>query len=390
MTVKRFTGNAILPGALGSRQIGQMPAGKLAVPQIQVRRWVRNGTHPNAEYESIKNESLMQSAVYQTKPYVNLYGSISQPAPSSNSWDRWRWAFKSGPHAHAAVISVQLTVQVGSLSAENQYAELRLHTSATEAATVATQQFNYGSSAATGSAPQGWRYMRDFTDYIPITPNTTYYALLRSVNYARIQGVTMLELASLTENMAGYLPCNISSHHPVLDVYRQQQRTLIKDLTEKAPPLVFNWTVERGGTFASGNGNGAFSPANYWKTTASATGQNILDWDLAGGGSTAVNANTPGWYPDMREKDTLRANTVPCTLFAYGQKLTGAGTGGNVSLKDTTGATIAQLNNVFTTTAGWQSVAFNMPTTATKVDVHFSSPGGVDTFGLGAVTIVEG
>lgn len=381
MTI-RVLGDPLSPGGVGPRQVPSLPATKLEQPPIQVSRWVRNNKHPNAEYESLKNEALNQAAIFRTKDYCGFFGALGAPEALSASADRWRFAFKSGPYAHAAFVRCVTASPGPSWAATNAYVQLNLHTSPTEAATVLTEQFAYGPRLNPSSSPLGWKYVRVIDKIIDgITPNTDYYALVRNVNGAAVLGFCMFELASMTENFAGYMPQNLAVQGPILDVYREKQRQLAAAIWQGGAPKVFNWSTDPG-LYPTGSG-----PAfNYtYKERSSAVGLNILDLT-----STAVSVNTPGWQPDMRTKNTLRqsASGVPCVMKAFGAM--SAGVGGNVSLKDSSGAVVAQVNNVFTTTPGWQSVTFNLPATYAKYDVHFGEmAGGANTFKLWAVSAYE-
>lgn len=259
----------------------------------------------------------------------------------------------------------------------NSSALLNLHTSASEAAVVASSTFNYGIAPSDGGlAPGGWAYLKVINQYIDITPNTDYYALVRQIDGGNPISFCMFELASMTENFDGYLPQNISAQNGIFDKYRQNQSELVQTLWPDCGPRIFTWSVRP-----------PASPLGPYQTTTSAIAQNILDWS-GGGGSTAVSINTPGFAPDMTYKNRKsQTSGVPCVMKAFGS--VSAGTGGNVTIKDSTGATVAQINNVFTTTPSWQSVTFNLPAISAKYDVHFSEPSGAKTFSLFAVSIYE-
>jgi hypothetical protein len=385
---KRFFGETLPPGTVGPRQVPHMPASRAAQPPIQVNRWVRNDKHPNAEYESAKNEALNQAAIWRTKDYCSFIGHVtgdSHLAPLAADMDWWRFAFRSGPFAHAALCSAVLYPNGDITTDVNQSVLLNLHTSETEAAVVASQTFNYGPNPVGGSSStSGWCYTKTLEQYIDITPSTDYYGLIRMQGRAKIGSFTMFELASLTENFDGYLPQNISAQNPILDKYRQNQSEMIQTMQPEYGPKVFNWTVAPGTSYATGQSPSPFT----YKTTTSATERNILDYTLFGGGSTAVSVNTPGWQPDMQLKNRKSQPAgVGCRMKAFGY--VSAGTGGSVILKDSTGASVAALTNVFTTTPGWHSVTFDLPATDAKYDVHFAEPGGVNTFHLWAVSIYE-
>lgn len=368
-------------GSVGSRQVPSMPAGKNAAAPIQINRWVRNGTHPSNELEVLKNEAINQCALYRTKDYFAA-GRIAT-APSTADDERWRFAFRSSEFAHAALVSCVVNQPAPGTGNTNSYVELKLFTDATESTLAHSEQFNYGSRVDAASA-SGWTFMRTFDKIVPITPNTDYYALVKNMNWSTLVSITAYELTSLTEHFAGYLPMNLGVQAPILDVYRQKQRELLRKVWKTGGPKIFNWTIDRG-SYSVGTGS---APSQSYKDISRTTYENILDWTHLAAGSTTVTANTPGWYPDTRTWDRVRqGGTIPCVMKAFGKWTAGGGflTGGSVALKDPTGAIVAQISDAWDATPRWHEVAVNLPADYKKYDVHFKTNAG--TFHLWAVTI---
>jgi hypothetical protein len=239
----------------------------------------------------------------------------------------------------------------------------------TGGATQSTDDFHYGPGPA-GSAVDGygWPNMKMITKYLAVSPDTDYTGLFTDKNYGRIQSALVFEISSMTDHNSGYLSQNISERAPIHDAYRQNQLPLIRNQWKRGGCMQINWHVENGSTGAI--------------TNATATLKNIVD-DT----TTAVSADSPGYTLDMTYRDRLsQTSGVPCVMKAYGGS--SFANGGTVVLKDSAGATVATLTG-FTTSNSWQSVAFNLPATADKYDIHYATTGAALTFTLHAVSIYE-
>jgi hypothetical protein len=384
--MKRPTGDSLPPGSVGSRQVRSNPSTKHAVPPIQVRRWVRNGTHPNAEHETLKHESLNHAALYRTKDLFMFPGLVS----AASTQPKWRAAFRTSPYAHAIYVSAVLTYPAAGSRDQNTYSRLRLFTAADESVTHSDTQFNYGPGAYPGAVPPStstWEYVRTFDKMIEVSPSTDYYAFVENMNGARIVSIVAFELTSMTENFDGYLAQNIAASEPITDIYRQNQSELLQETWAGYDPKAFTWSTDPGGTGrSSGYGPG---PNFDYKSITSTTGTNILDTGNFGVASTVVNANTPGFHPDLRNKARLSQSAgVPYVMKAFGwydQAAVPTPTGGAVELKDSSGAVIATITG-WGATPEWRSVAFNLPATHAKYDVHYRTTTALTTFHLWAVS----
>src|SRR5678815_4642171 len=163
-------GDAIALGSLGSKQVrgNWTPPG--AQPTLQINRWVRNGKHPNAIAENMKRELASQCALYRSKEYFSALYPLAGGNPTSNDEVKSRFAFHSGPYAHAACVIVALTQPtVGGLQS---YAQLDLSTSATESPVAVSATMNYGAAVDTLG---GWPYVKLYASYVTISPDTDYY-----------------------------------------------------------------------------------------------------------------------------------------------------------------------------------------------------------------------
>jgi hypothetical protein len=369
-------GNRIVTA--GEKQLVAQPASPRELAPIQVNRWVRNGKHPNAEYENAKQEHINQLAMFRTKEVWSVLAHMGGGQLGTNPENRYRFAFHTGPLTHALVARVVCAPPWFPNNTSNSNVKLHLYTAADESVLLSSTSFNYGPSPLTGSA-FGWAHLRVFEQIIDVAPDTDYYGLWQYVDFGRMFGATVFELASMTENYNGYLAQNIAAHGPVLDVYREKQMTLLKSLWKRGGGKVMNWSTDPSNTSWL---TGKQAPNFTYKYTTSATGTNILDLS-----STAVSSSTPGWTFDMSGKKRLAQTGVPVVMKAFGQMASG-GANGIIEIKDSTGAVVASINAAFTTTFSWQSVAFNLPATQAKYDIHFRTNGGVE-FRLWAISIYE-
>jgi hypothetical protein len=363
----------------GSRQVVALPASRKAQPPIQINRWARNPKHPNADLENQKQEALNQIGMFRTKQVFCGMGNITTfGGVNATAWPRWRFAFHTGPLSHALFVR---SVQGIPLSVTNAYIQFDLYSDAAETVLVSSTTFNYGPNTNNAGGQLGWQNMRVLDQYIDVVPDTDYYVVVRNAGSARNLSMAVVELASMTENNAGYLAQNITAQGSILDVYREKQAGLIKSLWKRGGSQVLNWTTEPGNLFPAGSGP---APNFDWKVTSSTTPKNILDLTT----TSAPSASTPGWTIDMTGKARLMQTTgVPCVIKAFGKF--GSGTGGVVTLRDSSNTVLVTLNGAWGTTASWKSTTFNLPASAGKYDIYFNSSTAGTDFSLWAVSIFE-
>ncbi len=225
----------------------------------------------------------------------------------------------------------------------------------------------------------GWDSIKVVTMYLDVDPDTDYYAVFTDVNYCRMMSACVHELSSMTEHFSGYLPQHIPVGGDILDEYRQNLVTLQYNLWRRGGATVLNYT--------SDGDDGVAPYGTPVLETTSNTARNIID-----NTSTSISAATPGYTIDMTGKERLsQTSGVPCVMKAFGVMASGSGLG-RVYLKDSAGATVASITDVWNSTASWQSVAFNLPATVDKYDLQFSRAASTDLanpFTLYAVSIWE-
>lgn len=188
--------------------------------------------------------------------------------------------------------------------------------------------------------------------------NKTYECTVEDFQEGRLQHVVVLTEAKAPDTANGYLDPNFAVNQDILDKHRQD---LVQKATElylqNSQPLI-NFSTNLDSSVS---------------TIAGATETNIVD-----GTSTAVNANTPGFYVDLTYKRTLARATVPVVFAVLAQ--TTAGILGVVKLKDSTG-TIATISGI-TTVKGWFTTTANLTANAGKRDIHANAdaPNSIKVF----------
>lgn len=360
MTRPRY-GAAIDITDVGDRQSPALPTPPLAPPPIPLRRWSRNGKHPNAELANRINAAANAAALYRSKEVF----SICAPVFSGNgsfyvNGDLWHFAFHTGPHTTA--LFARLAMNVPFASASNSYATVKIYSDASLSTLVASQDFEYGSAPGGGGSPYVWQTLSAIDKFITgISADTDYYGVISSHNNAYVLAASIVDCPSFTESgYGGYLATNYTTHTPILAIDRERPQTLMRDVWKRGGSKVLNWAVTPGNAPAGSDSNGTYRSI----TTTSATGTNILNLS-----STTVSTSTPGWTVDMRFKDRIsQSSGVPCVMKAYGRNATGADL--NVVLKDSSGATVAAVNG-FTGSDSWKSATLNLPATLAKYDIQY-------------------
>lgn len=338
-------------------------------PAIQADRWARNGLHPDARLATAINEAANQTALYRTKQYFHMLGPMDSsggtevPSSTAGTRARWRFAFRTGPYAHAlgAIVSM---IEPNFGTDQNTYATLEIVDAATLASSTAT--FVYGVSPIdTLTASGGWQLCKQMMAVIDgLSPDTEYYGTFSDVNYGRLASGCAFELPTLSEN-GGYLATNITTNSAVLATHRQYPAEISNAVWQKGGSQVLTWSRYSGATAA---------------TTTSATSANIISNVFTG----AATATSPGYVLDMAGKNRLGQPTgVPVTMKVYGQKSSSDGT---VKLIDTSGAAVLTCT-INSTTLGWFSVTGVIPATSAKYDLQFAVAGG--TLSIWAVSIYE-
>lgn len=371
MTTRRNQfGDSVDINNLGAGLVRAFPAGRSASPPIQWRKFCLNGVAASAQFQNLLNEATNQAVVQRTR---QLFTAACRPdlytfAAGSASRASFRFAFRTGTYHSRLHAFVTMQPPRAANGNSPSYVRLKIFSDTAEATAVTTTDFYYGASPQGVGVINASGYRVAKTVSLPVvglSPNTNYYACFYEQDYGSLQTATVIEMQSMTEHFDGYLPTNLNQDSEVVSTYREKIATIQKNLWKNSGRSLINWTVADG-----------TAPL----TRTSATAINIVD-----GTSTAVSVSTPGYTLDMRYKTRVSQSTIPGVIKVFGKG--SVATIGSVTLKDSTGATLATVSG-FGTTASWLSTTFNMPSTLSKYDLHFSS-NGANTFSLYAVSIYE-
>jgi hypothetical protein len=344
-----------------------------ARPAIQADLWARPGLHPDARLASTINEHVNQGVICRPKEYFRILGMVegagfTRILSSFGVGDRarWRFAFRSGPRAHALCAIVGMAPPDSGTN-QNSYARLDITNGA--GVTVGTTTFVYGANPnGTSGASSGWPLIKQIMAYVDGIPaDTELYGTFYDVDYGRLQSGCVFELPSLTEN-GGYLASNITTHSAILSTHRQYAAETLNALLQKSGATVYCWSVDDG---------------TVPVTRTSSTAANVLDTTI-----TTVSASSPGPTFDMIRRARLsQASGVPIVMKVCARNGSGGSPAGTVKLVDSSGATIVSITNGWTSSPTWQSVTGVLPATSAKYDLQLSTTAG--TLSLYAVSIYQ-
>lgn len=331
-------------------------------------QWARNGKHPNAQLMNRVDEAYNQAVLFRTKEYFSWYGTITPLFPvGTTDENRWRFAFRSGPYAHAVLAVVGMLPPSNGIINYATSVTARLDIFNSGGSVVASDTFVYGPNPKfTGiGLPDAWPHFKPFVKVIDgIAPNTDYTALFTTQG-GRLQSACVAELASLTE-AGGYLAQNLTGQSAVLDVYRKNPLLVNNKLWQGGGGKVFNWVADDGTT--SG-------PVTINTTPF----KNLVDQSTA-----APSSSTAGFTLDMTGKAREGQPGVPVVMKVYG----GSTGGGIVRLVDSTNTPIMQITSGWLGAAGWLTATGVLPASVGKYDLQFSNNGS-GTLSVHAVTVYE-
>lgn len=360
----RLHGDGIANEDVADRKVAANPTPRQAQPEIQLDRFFRNSLHPDAGAMSEMNTAANQCSLLLTKLLFCSPGSLIGLGTAASE-NRWRMSFRTGAYAHAIRVVACMFPPIDALGVlGSSYGQLRLYSDATETTLVSTTTFTYGphpSGAAAGT--DRWEYIRVIDKLIDLAPDTEYYGLWSNEDYGRAHSILMYELSSLTENSDGYLATNVSSVTPIVDSFRENLVTVVRNLWTKCAAHVLNWSA----TFQA-------VPA----TNATTTLKNIID------DSTGVGGSKPGFVIDLTNCDRLsQTSGVPCVMKVFAD-VTGGDTGG-VFLANSSGAILATV--IVAGTAQWSSTTVNIPALQDTYYLMHGTSAGIGTLSTYAVSI---
>jgi len=369
MPVKPIYGDPLGRLLADIAKLPTLPTTQQATAPIQEDQFFRNGMHPTAVALSKISEAGNQALLYRSKEAFRYLGPLSSSNAIASfgvgARDRWRFAFHTSPYHGCLFGRVVMQCQTAGFSTDS-YCRVAILNGG--GSVVVSQDIHYGTSPAGPNLQLGWQYLRVQDIYLEgLAKDTDYYGLITDYDYGIVVAISLADMNSLSEN-GGYLAQNYTSLTSITEAQHGNINTLIKNQWKRGGATLFNWTA-----------NDQSAPQQI--STAIAT--NLIDAT-----STTYGSAIPGFYLDLTNHDRVsQAAGVPCVMKVYG-KFSAAGPNGTLELRNSAGTVVASIANGWTSTASWQSVAFNMPASADKYYLTFSRA-SAGIFSCYAVSIYE-
>jgi hypothetical protein len=320
---------------------------------IHPHRSCDNGAIPTAHLYRQMCEHLNKCARHHPKWFFHSSGIISIPA-GGGAGERPRFRFAG--HTGLFCRRLRVSAEIALYGSGNPYVQFKVTGGN-------SKKFYYGNTASTPD--DGFDEWGHFEDVIDIAADTDFTMTISDFDNARLVSASVWEETKVADTANGYIWPIFGVHQPIYDAERQSIAQLADNMWKRNGSQVVNWTSETDAT--------------------SFTRTSTTDINLVDNSSTAISANTPGFYLDDRYKNTLMLATVPCKVFVYG-KCAGGGTG-HVYIKDSAGTVLCTVN-INSTTDAWYSATWNAPATDEKFDIHADSD-GVNLTTIRAVSIYE-
>lgn len=328
------------------------------VPQIvEYRRDAMNGMYPSANFYAAIVNAQNHVVAHRHREVYNFETELGAAAYGySGTTTIARFRFRAGYGATSARVVVLMGRDNTGAVASTPSASVTFN--GTDAG-----PFAFGvSSVATDDEPDN---LATFTGTVALTGGTVYECAVSTVDYARVLGVSVQELGSLTvdEAINYYTSWRPVANGPIYDSDIQRTLEGLSKIWKQNGGTACHWGLKSGAA----------------RTRTSATPINIID-----NSSTSVSTSTPGWTLDLRYRNSRRRTGVPVELAVYGSIPAGTGA---VTLVDSGGATVATAN-VTSLSATWSTAAVTLPATLAKYDIHVAGD-GTNMASVYAVSLTE-
>lgn len=335
-----------------------------ALPPLQIRRWIRNGKHPNALLQNMIDQHVNQAVMYRPKcVFLSPYTSV--PLNSSGTTrTRWRFAWHSGPYTRAIKVRVVVAPPNNGVANADSYVQCDVVDSLGAFATV-TETFHGGPV----SNDIGFDSHVTIDKIMTIRPDLDYQGVFTEIAGGRIQSATVWELPSMTEFAGGYLVENLSPTGVIAFEYRQLVAQILRALWRRGKAHLMSFAVNQ-------------PPMSI----SVATPTNVID------GTTTPNSTTVGQYLNLvghaRRTEAIAngGGGVPIKLAVHCDA-SGGGVANVVLKRSSNGATAASITISPATGAGWKYAGGFLPDVLDKYDVYASTASG--TFVLSSVCVWE-
>lgn len=330
---------------------------KFANTPIEPARWARNGKYPDAVLRYQVNSLGNSLAAYRVKEIARFGSNMNSLTAGLGVGENvlWRFAYMPSPYA-AGVFARAMMMSTSTLASSDPYARISF-------VNIGDCEMHYGDGITLQSSLY---YANQVTGSIDTTPpaNTWDFGTVSVFNYGRVVAISIYEYALDVD----WFRVGYAATTPILDTDRELVTSGARNMWKRQGSKLFTWSADHDGAA---------------KTRSSATAANIID------NSTTVSGSTPGFLLDLRNRTTVGRGTVPVTMWVHGSSA--GATGGTVTLKDSGGVAVATVSGIGIGggASDWYSTTANLPATLAKYDLHFSSPDGVNTLNLFAVTLAQ-
>lgn len=326
------------------------------------RRHIRNGLYPTSGLWNLAIATENHLTAYRHREVYRRAWErgVSISAAGTNTIQRFR--FRTGHGVAKLAYVVELGVDDKNLAADPIF---RIETTLSGGATT-TSDIHFGladlNTGMTDGPDQGYATRV----VIDVDPDSVYEVALVTVDYARPLSVMAYELGATTvdESVDFFNTYQPAAGSPIYDAERQRILTGLSDMYRANGGIVWHWGLRNGAA----------------RTRTSATYINVLDDSTTGTPATSDY----GFYVNPQYHSTESRSTVPFELAAYGS--VGAGTGGQVRLISSSGATYGPV--LVSGATGWYTASIDLPASETFLAVQYRGD-GVNTLSLNFVSLIE-
>jgi hypothetical protein len=338
---------------------------------VHANRFAANGNIPDAQFlgELVFGQNHIMA--HRRKVVFRVPARMdSVRVGSAGTINLWRFRFHAGYGATKLQFLIAFGVDVNSASGDP-----RIDIDVTEAGgatTTRTVRAGAVIDATKGvtTTPSLIQWSRISAD---ITANTTYEVLVKTIDYCRPLGMTVIESANTSLSTDYFHELEPGVDQPIYDSTRQRTLQGLSQIWRRNGSQLLNWSFPDTTSSSSA------------PTFASTTWTNVID------ATTAVAASSAGFYlgdSNFRLNQWCRlsdATTLDVVLAVHASM--SAGSTGEVRLQDS-GVTRCSITGI-TTTPQWHTTSTTIANCDTlgKVDLQARTSNAANTLTLNAVSL---
>lgn len=331
---------------------------------IASQRYCRNQQFPDANAERELATQLNQAIQLRPKEVFRWQGSVSPPAGSSSTRNRWRFCFKTSPlHADLKIVFVMALESPG--GAGDPQSALTIY-DATGVTVIGSADVHYGlwNNGSGGTPDEPFWFAATIVTISGCAQNTIYAGVFSDLPQGRLQSAVVYEEADDSLLANGYLWQGCAQGVPIAAADRAAVALLANARWQSGNQL-WNWCTD--------------VDANVIASTAT-TLTNVID------GTTSVTAASAGVMLNLANHATATQAGVPVTLYVYGSSLSNLGW---VKLLNSSGAVMLSVQ--IGTGLTWYNVTGTLPAAdlSQYVLAVLSNGGGSNFVEVYAASLIE-